>query len=203
MAALVETPLARIPFGRYQLLHRLARGGMAETFRAQLTGAAGVTKPVVIKRMLPSHAASSTLVAEFINEARIGANLSHGNIAQVLDFGCVGSNYYLALELVDGCSLAQLLKRSEAAGSARVPVPVACAIAIEVLKGLHHAHSRRGDDGQPLNIVHRDISPENILISFEGETKVVDFGVAKSTLPGRDETEPGMVKGCRRSRPRT
>jgi serine/threonine protein kinase len=143
MAALVETPLARIPFGRYQLLHRLARGGMAETFRAQLTGAAGVTKPVVIKRMLPSHAASSTLVAEFINEARIGANLSHGNIAQVLDFGCVGSNYYLALELVDGCSLAQLLKRSEAAGSARVPVPVACAIAIEVLKGRAQPQGRR------------------------------------------------------------
>jgi serine/threonine-protein kinase len=191
----METEQAPSQFGKYQLLARLARGGMAETFRAQLTGAAGVTKQVVIKKVLPAFAEDEAFVEAFINEAKLSASLSHGNIAQVFDFGRLDGDYFIAMELVEGRSLAQMLKRAAEEGYARIPTAIACYLAIEVLKGLHYAHTRSGTDGAPLNIVHRDVTPENVLVSFEGETKVVDFGVAKAAMKGRAETEPGLVKG--------
>ena len=168
---------------------------MAETFRAQLKGEAGVTKLVVIKKVLPTFSQDQEFVAAFINEARLSATLSHGNIAQVFDFGRVDGDYFIAMELVDGRSLHQMLNRAAAKGFEKLPVSIACFLAIEVLKGLQYAHTRVGEDGTPLNLVHRDVSPENVLISFEGQTKVVDFGVAKAAMRGRAETEPGLVKG--------
>ncbi|MBS1151891.1 MAG: masK9, partial [Myxococcaceae bacterium] len=181
--------------GKYELVSRLAKGGMAETFRARLEGAAGVTKQVVIKKVLPELAEDQDFIAAFIDEARLSASLSHGNIAQVFEFGQVDGDYFLAMEWVDGRSLAQILRRAAELQIAFLPPSIACFLAIEVLKALHYAHTRTGEDGKPLNLVHRDVSPENILVSFEGQAKVIDFGIAKASLPRNQETAPGLVKG--------
>ncbi|MBL8949803.1 MAG: serine/threonine protein kinase [Myxococcaceae bacterium] len=182
-------------FGKYELVSLLAKGGMGETYLAELQALAGVTKRVVIKKMLPALAADPKLVEAFIQEARLSATLSHGNIAQVFDFGEVDGEYFIAMEHVHGRSLQQLVKRAGAAGWERLPTAVSVFVVIELLKALHHAHTRVGPDGAPLNLVHRDITPDNVLISYEGAVKLVDFGVAKAALRGRAETEPGLVKG--------
>jgi eukaryotic-like serine/threonine-protein kinase len=182
-------------FGRYRLISRLGRGGMAETWKAWMLGAAGVTRHVAIKRILPAMADDALFMEAFVNEARVTASLNHGNIVQVFDFGQVEGEYFLAMEYVHGRTLEQLLQRAWHKGFAALPAPVAAFLAIEMLRGLHYAHTRHGENGQPLGIVHRDVSPDNVLISFEGQTKIVDFGVAKARLAGRRETEPGLVKG--------
>ena len=182
-------------FGRYRLINRLGRGGMAETWKAWMLGAAGVTRHVAIKRILPAMADDALFMEAFVNEARVTASLNHGNIVQVYDFGQVEGEYFLAMEYVHGRTLEQLLQRAWNKGFAALPPAVAAFLAIEMLRGLHYAHTRHGENGQPLGIVHRDVSPDNVLISFEGQTKIVDFGVAKARLAGRRETEPGLVKG--------
>ncbi|HYH94612.1 serine/threonine protein kinase [Hyalangium sp.] len=182
-------------FGRYELVSWLGRGGMAETYRARLLGEAGVTKPVLIKKVLPEYTNDQAFIAMFISEARISATLSHGNIAQVYDFGRVDGDYFLAMEYVDGQPLHRVLKRARKAGMATVPVPLAAFIALEMCRGLHYAHTRADDKGQPLGIVHRDISPDNVLISYEGQVKIVDFGIAKARELRGFSTEPGIVKG--------
>jgi serine/threonine-protein kinase len=182
-------------FGRYELLERLGAGGMAEVYRARYTAAPGITKPVVIKRVLGHYAQEPAFVEMFLNEARISVGLSHGNIVQVFDFGQVEGEYFLAMELVDGQPLSALLKKARAEGMTRLPAPLAVAIVIEMCRGLHYAHTRRGEDGEPLGLVHRDISPDNVLLSYEGEVKVSDFGIAKARLAGRPETDAGVVKG--------
>ncbi|MCP3161898.1 serine/threonine-protein kinase [Myxococcus qinghaiensis] len=182
-------------FGRYELVSWLGRGGMAETWRARWTGDAGVTKSVLIKKVLPEFAEDEAFISMFINEARISATLSHGNIAQVFDFGRVEGQYYLAMELVDGQPLHHVLKRAVKTGLQRMPVPLAVYIALEMCRGLHYAHTRADDKGTPLDIVHRDISPDNVLISYEGQVKIVDFGIAKAQMARNFKTEPGVVKG--------
>lgn len=182
-------------FGKYELVRSLGHGGMAEAWLAKARGAAGVTKPVVLKKVLPELAAQPELIESFIAEARISATLSHGNIAQVFEFGELAGEYFLAMEWVNGKSLAHVLDRAAKKGYWHLPIPVAVYIAAETLKGLHHAHTRKGDDGQPLHLVHRDVTPDNILLSFEGEVKVADFGIAKAKLAGRKETQVGVVKG--------
>ncbi|AGC45543.1 serine/threonine protein kinase [Myxococcus stipitatus DSM 14675] len=182
-------------FGRYELVSWLGRGGMAETWRARWRGDAGVTKSVLIKRVLPEFDSDEALVSMFINEARISASLSHGNIAQVFDFGRVEGQYYLAMELVDGQPLHRVLKRAATTGLPRLPIPLATYIALEMCRGLHYAHTRLDDKGAPLSIVHRDISPDNVLISYEGQVKIVDFGIAKARMARNFKTEPGVVKG--------
>jgi eukaryotic-like serine/threonine-protein kinase len=167
---------------------------MAETWKAQMLGAAGVTRPVVIKRILPSLASDKLFIEGFVNEARVSALLNHGNIAQVLEFGELDGQYFLAMEFVHGRTLEQLIERAEGKGFKPLPAHVACFVVGEVLKALHYAHTRTGD-GQALNIVHRDVSPDNVLIGFDGQVKLTDFGVAKAKLKGRTETEPGLVKG--------
>ncbi|MBL8955966.1 MAG: protein kinase [Myxococcaceae bacterium] len=182
-------------FGKYELTTRLAKGGMGETYLAQLNAVAGVSKRVVIKKMLPSVAADEKLVEAFIQEARISATLSHGNIAQVFDFGSIDGEYFLAMEYVHGQSLQGVMKRAPAKAYPRLPFEVTAYVAIELLKALHYAHTRVGPNGTPLNLIHRDVTPDNILVSYEGDVKLVDFGVAKAELVGRAETEPGLVKG--------
>jgi serine/threonine-protein kinase len=182
-------------FGKFKLISRLGRGGMAETWKAQLVASAGVTRPVVIKRVLAGYALIPRFVEMFVNEARVTASLSHGNIAQVLDFGEVGGEYFLAIEYVHGRTVRELMDTAARHGAWHLPVPLACFIGIELCKALHYAHTRTDANGAPLGIVHRDVSPENVLVSFEGQVKVVDFGVALSRLEGRNETEPGLVKG--------
>ncbi|NOK12974.1 serine/threonine-protein kinase [Corallococcus exercitus] len=182
-------------FGRYELVSWLGRGGMAETWRAQLMGAAGVTKSVLIKKVLPEYADDEAFISMFISEARISATLSHGNVAQVFDFGQVEDEYFLAMEFVDGKPLDKVLKRALKAGLGALPIPVAVFIAMEMCRGLHYAHTRTDGSGKPLGIVHRDISPDNVLVSYEGQVKIVDFGIAKAQLLRGFKTEPGVVKG--------
>jgi serine/threonine protein kinase len=182
-------------FGRYELVSHLGRGGMAEVWRARLLGEAGVTKPVLIKKVLPEYATDEAFTAMFINEARISATLSHGNIAQVYDFGRVDGEYFLAMEYVDGQPLHRILKRALRSGLPGIPVPLAVFIALEMCRGLHYAHTRKDSSGKLLGIVHRDISPDNVLISYEGQVKIVDFGIAKARDLRGYNTAPGVVKG--------
>ncbi|HLL02035.1 MAG TPA: protein kinase [Myxococcaceae bacterium] len=182
-------------FGRYQLVSRLGRGGMAETWRARLLGAAGVTKPVLIKRVLSEYSTDEAFTTMFVSEARISATLSHGNIAQVYDFGRLDEEYFLAMEFVDGQPLNRILKRALRSQLASIPVPLAAFIALEMCRGLHYAHTRTDDSGKSLGIVHRDISPDNVIISYEGQVKIVDFGIAKARQLRGFDTAPGIVKG--------
>ncbi|WP_253910514.1 serine/threonine protein kinase, partial [Pyxidicoccus fallax] len=182
-------------FGRYELLSRLGRGGMAETWRARLVGAAGVTKPVVIKKVLSEFANDKEFISMFISEARISATLSHGNVAQVFDFGRVDGEYFIAMEFVDGQPLHRILKRAQRSELPCLPTPIATYIALEMCRGLRYAHTRNDEKGAPLGIVHRDISPDNVLISYEGDVKIVDFGIAKARSLRSFDTAPGVVKG--------
>ncbi|MHB8872656.1 MAG: serine/threonine protein kinase, partial [Myxococcaceae bacterium] len=182
-------------FGKYQLLDRIAAGGMAEIYRARYTGAAGVTKAVVIKKILPHYAGNKSFVSMFINEAKIALGLSHGNIAQIFDFGEIDGEYFLAMEYVHGQPLSKVLKRARSVQVPVIPTPFAVLIGMELCKGLHYAHTRLDEEGRPLNIIHRDVSPQNVIISYEGQVKIVDFGIAKARTAGRTETEAGAVKG--------
>jgi eukaryotic-like serine/threonine-protein kinase len=183
------------PFGRYELLERLGAGGMAVVYRGKYTAGPGITKTVVIKRVLGEYAEEPAFVEMFLNEARISVGLNHGNIVQVFDFGQVDGEYFLAMEFVDGQPLSRVLKRLKAKGLPWMPAPLAVSTVIELCRGLHHAHTRTDEQGQALGLVHRDISPDNVLVSFEGEVKVSDFGIAKARLAGRPDTEVGVIKG--------
>lgn len=183
------------PFGKYELLEPLGSGGMAVVYRARYTVGPGISKSVVIKRVLGNYSEDPAFVEMFIHEARISVGMSHGNIVQVFDFGQVEGEYFLAMELVDGHPLSRVLKRAKAKGLVQLPAPLAVSIAIEMCKGLHHAHALTDEQGQPLGVVHRDVSPENVLISYGGEVKITDFGIAKAELAGRPVTEAGKVKG--------
>ncbi|MBW2730989.1 MAG: serine/threonine protein kinase [Deltaproteobacteria bacterium] len=179
-------------FGKYELIQRIAIGGMAEVFLARTYGAEGFVKELVIKRILPQLNEDPDFVSMFINEARLAARLQHANIVQIYDFDHVEGNYYIAMELMDGADL----RRIQSAASRRaMPLPrtLGIHVGIEVLKGLHYAHTRE-HHGEALQIVHRDISPHNLLLSFAGEVKVVDFGIAKVAAL-HAATRTGMVKG--------
>jgi serine/threonine protein kinase len=184
-----------LQFGKYELLERIAAGGMAEIFRARYSPAPGVVKPVVIKKILPHYAANRAFIAMFTNEARIVMGLSHGNIAQVFDFGDVEGDWYLAMELVDGQPLSKVVKRMRALGIPTLPSEFAAYLVAEMLKGLHYAHTRLDEKGRPLQIVHRDVSPQNVLVSYEGQVKLVDFGIARARNAGREDTASNAVKG--------
>jgi len=182
-----------IPFGKYLLVERLAQGGMAEVFRAVYQGAAGFEKQVAVKRILPVFDGTKDFVAMFVDEARIASSLTHVNIVQVSDFGELDGSYYLAMELVDGVDLGRLREAASKRGL-RIPVPIVAYIIAEAARGLAYAHDKRGNDGAPLGIVHRDVSPQNVLISYAGEVKIADFGIAKAT--GKlHKTESGAVMG--------
>jgi serine/threonine protein kinase len=182
-------------FGKYELLDRIAVGGMAELYRARMTAAAGVTRPVVIKKILSHYAGNAAFVSMFINEARIAVGLSHGNIAQVFDFGEVDGEYYLAMEWVHGQPLSRVLRRAREKGHAVLPVPLALLVAIEMLQGLGYAHNRLDESGRPLHIIHRDVSPQNVLLSYEGQVKLVDFGIARARMASRLEPEAAASQG--------
>ncbi len=187
-----ETPL---PFGRYQLLERLAVGGMAELYRARSVAAAGVSKAVVVKKILPAFAGQRDFVRMFVNEAKIAVTLSHGNIAQVFDFGEVDGEYYLAMEYVRGQPLSKVIRRAHALGLPWLPEEYAVFIALEMTKGLQYAHTRSDEAHRPLHIIHRDVSPQNLIIGYEGEVKIVDFGIARARGATDSELREGAVKG--------
>jgi serine/threonine protein kinase len=167
-------------FGRYLLVQRLSRGGMGEIFLAK-HGLAGFEKLAVIKKVLPNLAADEQFISRFVDEAQVAIKLQHVNVAQVFEVGRVGNEYFLALEYIDGRDLRRILS---VLGHRRwrMPVDLALFVARELANGLAYAHRRTAADGSSLNLVHCDISPPNVLVSFEGETKVIDFGIAKSAM---------------------
>ena len=179
-------------FGRYLLVQRLSRGGMGEIFLAK-HGLTGFEKLAVIKKVLPHLAADAQFISRFVDEAQVAIKLQHVNVAQVFEVGRVGDEYFLALEYVEGRDLRRTLARL-GHDKRRLPVDLALFIGRELANGLAYAHRRTSTDGQSLNLVHCDISPPNVLVSFEGETKVIDFGIAKSALRGT-ATDPKMGFG--------
>ncbi len=183
-------------FGKYQIIERIAAGGMAEIFKARLDGIGGFHRTFAIKRILPHLTANAEFVDMLVDEAKIAGLLSHANIVQILDLGSIDQHYYIAMEYVNGRDLGQVLKRCSDKGIT-LPVPHAVFVLLEMLKGLEYAHNRqvmRNGKPQPLNIVHRDISPANVLCSFQGEVKLTDFGIAKASVRAL-ETMSGIVKG--------
>ncbi len=184
-----------IGFGRYQLVERLAVGGMAELFVATSPGEHGFQKKVVIKRLLPQLVKDDTYNAMFIDEAKLTARLVHPKIAQTFELGKVDEGLYIAMEYIDGIDVLALL-REFAARKRRVDPQLAAWIAHEVLDALDYAHSLEGEDQKPMGIVHRDISPSNVLLSLRGDIKLVDFGIARAKDPDRaHKSKSGTLKG--------
>jgi serine/threonine-protein kinase len=179
--------------GRYEVLGQLAAGGMAEILLARLSGPADFKRAVVIKRILRSYAANEAFVRMFLDEARIVASLRHPNVVHVQELGEHDGEAFLVMEYVAGENAASLLKRCVASGEPLDP-RLAAHLVAEVCAGLHAAHDLTDDDGRPQNLVHRDVSPQNVLVGYDGHVKLVDFGVALVDRRGT-RTEPGEVKG--------
>ncbi|HXU81376.1 MAG TPA: serine/threonine-protein kinase, partial [Polyangia bacterium] len=177
---------------RYHLINKIAHGGMAEIYLALQIGAEGFSKQVVLKRILPALAADQQFVRMLVDEAHIASTLNHGNLVQVLDLGKAGDEYFLVLEYVDGWSLEQVRRRATKA-KMKFPLPLALHITSALCRGLAYVHTRKRD-GRPLGIVHRDVSPQNVLISKEGEVKLADFGIAKA-VGRREKSVTGVIKG--------
>lgn len=181
-------------FGRYELLEHLATGGMAEVWLARSFGVAGFEKRVVVKRILPGLARSPRFVRLFVQEARITAGLVHPNIVQIYELGRVGDEHFIAMEYVHGRDLTRMNRTLRQQGG-RMPVHLALYTVAGVLRGLAHAHALTDPTGRPLRLVHRDVSPHNVMLSFQGEVKLFDFGIAR--LMGETPAEPaaGRVGG--------
>ncbi|MBI5481279.1 MAG: serine/threonine protein kinase, partial [Deltaproteobacteria bacterium] len=179
--------------GSYEILQRIAVGGMAEIYLARVSGISGFEKLVVVKRILPQLATSPEFVQMFLDEARIAATLHHSNIVQVYDVGTVGGQYFFSMEFLHGEDLSGISRALAAAGRP-LPVEAALGIASGVCAGLHYAHERIGLDGQPLEIVHRDVSPQNVIVTFDGGVKLLDFGIAKAARR-LAATRCGTLKG--------
>ena len=181
------------PFGKYYLLERINVGGMAEVFRAKAFGVEGFERLVAVKRILPNIAEDKEFIRMFIEEAKLAVQLNHANIAQIFDLGVVDGAYYIALEHVHGRDLRGTFDRCRSLGEP-MPVAQACFIVMKLCEGLDYAHNKRDQAGRELHLVHRDVSPQNVLVSFEGEVKVIDFGIAKAANKG-NKTQAGILKG--------
>ncbi|MBW1871627.1 MAG: serine/threonine protein kinase [Deltaproteobacteria bacterium] len=180
-------------FGKYVLLKRIAIGGMAEVFRAKAFGAEGFEKVAAVKRMLPHLSSDNQFVDMFINEAKLAANLNHANIVQIYDFGCIDNLYFISMEYVHGKDIADLI-RVLRERNLTTPTELACHVFIEILNGLDYAHRLIDPYGEPVKLIHRDMSPHNIILSYEGEVKLVDFGIAKAAS-STVHTTGGVLKG--------
>ncbi len=181
------------PFGRYVLLDKLAVGGMAEIYKAKTYGIDGFEKLLAIKRILPHCAADRDFINMLVDEAKLTVLLSHANIVQVYDLGKVGDDYFISMEFIYGTNLREFMNRFIESGE-KTSEDMAVYIMSEVCKGLDYAHRKTDSQGKPLNIVHRDISPQNVLLSYEGEVKIVDFGIAKAAM-NVSHTMAGILKG--------
>jgi len=181
-----------IRFGKYQLIEKIATGGMAEVYKAKSYGVAGFEKLLVIKKILPHLSRNKDFVAMFINEAKIAVSLNHANIVQVYDLGVVGADYYMAMEFIHGHDLMKIIKKGRKTRKF-LPIPTSVYIISEVARGLDYAHNLSDPGGRPLNVVHQDVSPHNVLLSFEGDVKVVDFGIAR--VGEVAEEEAGKMAG--------
>jgi eukaryotic-like serine/threonine-protein kinase len=198
MPARVPDPsLAGLPrqLGRYTLVRKLATGGMAELFLAIQRSVGGFEKLIVIKRILPAMNQDQGFIEMLLHEARIAATLSHPNVVQVFDLGMVDGAYFIAMEHVQGEDLRSIVRQMKSKNASEFPMQHALSIALGVCAGLAYAHEKRDLNGAPLNIVHRDVSPQNVIVTFAGDVKVVDFGIAKSEARFGEDTESGRLKG--------
>jgi eukaryotic-like serine/threonine-protein kinase len=182
-------------FGKYTLLRKIATGGMAELFLAIQKSVAGFEKLIVIKRILPSMNHDKGFIEMLLHEARIAATLSHANIVQIFDVGQHEGSYYIAMEHVHGEDLRSIVRQMRKKQVSEFPLEHALSILLAVCGGLAYAHDKRDLDGSPLGIVHRDISPQNVVVTFSGDVKIVDFGIAKSETKMPTETRSGKLKG--------
>jgi len=194
--AAVATPSSSITvrLGRYQIIDRIATGGMAEVYLAVHGELAGFRTPVVLKKVLPHLASNPQFIDMFLDEARIASMLDHPNVVRIYEVGKTSSEYFLAMELVQGKPLSALLRRKDVDEREVLEPRLAAFILAQAAAGLHHAHNLTDPLGNSLGLVHRDVSPQNILISFEGSVKVIDFGVARA-LGRISETQTGGMKG--------
>ncbi|MFW5875837.1 MAG: serine/threonine protein kinase [Myxococcota bacterium] len=178
---------------RYRVVERLEAGGMAEVFKGEATSVQGFKKRVAIKRVLPHLAQNKNFIGMFLDEARLGARLNHANIVTVFDIGAADNTYFIVMEFVDGGNLKSIMEALRKQGRT-FPAKEAIYIAMETLHGLSYAHELTNEEGELMHLVHRDMSPPNILLSKRGEVKVTDFGLAKATTQ-LEKTDPGVVKG--------
>lgn len=190
-----KAPLAQsmdgLTIGPYRLREKIAQGGMAELYKADYLRQDGFKRAMAVKRVLPHLAENQDFINMFIREARLAALLQHPNIVQIFDFGKIQNAYFIAMEFIDGMNLGQIMAKLKTG----LPVNMALFVAIKISLGLEYSHKRKDDEsGQPLGIVHRDISPQNILVSYQGEVKISDFGISKAnTEPSL--TQAGVIKG--------
>lgn len=180
-------------FGKYALMERLAVGGMAEIFRARMRGVSGADRFVAIKRIHRHLEQDENLVHMLVDEARLTVRLQHPNVGQVFDIGCIDGQHFLVMEFISGVDLHRVLRRIQEK-QRHIPTAMVLYTMIEMLAGLHYAHEMRGDDGELLNVVHRDISPQNIMFSMDGDVKLIDFGIAKARSQVM-QTQVGIIKG--------
>ncbi|HEY8208111.1 MAG TPA: protein kinase [Myxococcaceae bacterium] len=180
-------------FGKYLLLERINVGGMAEVFIAKAFGIEGFERVLAVKKILPTMAADAEFITMFIDEARISVQLNHANIVHIHELGKHDDSFYIAMEYVSGPDLRTILDRFRA-GNARMPIAQAAYIASKICEGLDYAHRKKDGRGMDLGIIHRDVSPQNVLISYEGEVKIIDFGIAKAANRSH-QTQAGILKG--------
>jgi tetratricopeptide (TPR) repeat protein len=187
------TDFEPIQFGKYQLLDKIAVGGMAELYRAKVTGDYGFEKQVAIKKILPHLSDEGNLVKAFIDEAKLAALLQHENIVQIYDFGNLNGEYFIAMEYLFGKDLRKLSYKAKAKA---VPIDLENTLYVisRICAGLDYSHNLKDLQGKPLNIIHRDINPQNIIITYEGQVKIIDFGIAKAASHN-STTHEGLIKG--------
>ncbi len=179
-------------FGRYEILGRIAFGGMAEIFLARESAEAGASRYLVIKRILPHVADDESFVRMFLDEARLAMQLNHPNICHIYEFGQLDGSYFISMEWINGVQLGKLIRRSRAEGG--VPASIGVAIISRIAEALHYAHRAKDQMGRPMGIVHRDVSPHNIMVSYDGNVKLLDFGIAKASTHAT-KTQAGVIKG--------
>ncbi|MBA2662888.1 MAG: serine/threonine protein kinase [Bradymonadaceae bacterium] len=180
-------------FGKYTLVQRLAVGGMAEIYKAKTQGVDGFEKLLAIKRLHRRLCEDQDFTMMLVDEAKISVQLNHANIGQVFDLGYIDEQYFIVMEYIDGVDMHQVLRKLRKAGQ-RIPLDAALYIICQACEALHYAHTKFGSDGRPLEIVHRDVSPQNVMVSNEGEVKLVDFGIAKARMRAQ-QTQAGIIKG--------
>ncbi|MGH7337801.1 MAG: serine/threonine-protein kinase, partial [Myxococcota bacterium] len=192
-AASMRAGQGPVEFGQYTLLERIALGGMAEVWKARRKGVEGFKKTVAIKKILPHLTDSSDFVTMFIDEAKLAAQLNHTNIIHIYDLGKIGEDLFIAMEFVDGKDLRSILN---AARDRRLPIPFGLALLVgsRLSSALDYAHRKKDFEGRELGLVHRDVSPQNVLISFEGDIKLCDFGIVKAVSKA-SKTQMGALKG--------
>lgn len=192
-AKLIDSPEGRQRIDRYELVAEIASGGMATVFLARLSGVGGFQRFVAIKRLHPHLAGENEFVEMFLDEARLAAGIHHPNVVPILEVGASDRGYYLVMEYIEGDTLARLLARAASSGN-RLPAKIGIRVILDMLAGLHAAHELKDDMGQPTELVHRDVSPQNVLVGVDGISRITDFGVARAATR-LTATRVGQLKG--------